>query len=130
MHTFTLTLTEDEYTKLKALLAKNGVDVNSTTGTLPEQDGVVLSYAVHETADPDAIPVEFTIEHKRFFESTAAIENHVKHLIETATDGPALAAETEQSAQGDSGADQVVQDDVAAVDEASERAAENETTGV
>lgn len=110
MHTFTVTLTEDELTKLQALLAKNGLDVNSTTGTLPEQDGVILSYSIRQ-ADPAGVAVDFTVEHKRFFESNSAIERHVHEMIDAA-----VAADQARAANigGDDGTDAAPQDDAAA----------------
>lgn len=72
MASFQVTLTPEEAV---SLLAKFG-----TSGTLPETDGVSLSYASSiDTGSADT--VTFTIVKKPFYVSIGQIEHHVRGLL-------------------------------------------------
>lgn len=67
--TFQITLTPDQIGKL----SKQGF--SSTSGTLPETSGVVLSYVIEGTV------ATVTIEKKPFYVPVSAIVSHVQNLL-------------------------------------------------
>jgi hypothetical protein len=71
--TFKLTLTQDEYTQAVAKFTANGLSL--TSGTLPTEHGVSLSYVV------DGLVVTITVLSKPFFVSVAMIESGVKSIL-------------------------------------------------
>jgi hypothetical protein len=61
--------------KLPGLASQAGIDPSAKSGTLPEHEGVVLSYAV------DGTTITFTVEKKPFLVPVSVIESRVKGLI-------------------------------------------------
>ena len=76
--------------QLRAKAAEGHIDPNATSGTLPEVDGVQLSYIVAGTnvvyhpfsATPnDYVRLEFTVVKKPFYVPVDAIRKHVAGLL-------------------------------------------------
>lgn len=83
-NSFIVTLTPEQTTELYPKLAELGISVVGQNyiapGTLPEVDGVQLSYVAIRGTNLD-VTITFTVDKKPFYVSMDAIEAHVKALI-------------------------------------------------
>jgi hypothetical protein len=70
--TFSVTVSPE---KLPGLASQAGIDPNAASGTLPEHEGVVLSYSIAGAT------ITFTVEKKPFLVPVSVIESRVKGLI-------------------------------------------------
>jgi hypothetical protein len=70
--TFSVTVNPE---KLPGLANQAGIDPCCTSGTLPEHEGVELSYVVSGTT------ITFTVEKKPYLVPVSMIESRVKGLI-------------------------------------------------
>jgi len=81
--TFQITLNAEQFNAMASKLKEMGFGADALEkGTLPETQGVVLSYVtdVQLGASPSAT-VTFTVEKKPFIAPVSVIESHVKQLM-------------------------------------------------
>ena len=76
-NSFTLAVPNDV---LASDAAKAHIDPNATSGTLPEVDGVELSYVV-TAGTKNLTAIEFTVIKKPFYVTVDAIKAHIRGLL-------------------------------------------------
>jgi hypothetical protein len=79
-NSFSLSFTAAQYQALIPKAQEIGISPARTSGLLPEQDGVIMSYSVASEADGSA-SITFTVTRKPFYVSMDEIQRHVKGLI-------------------------------------------------
>ena len=78
LSTFSIKLTDEQYKNLSVKIVKLNLGPNAlTSGVLPEQQGVQLSYVVNLQN------VVFTVLKKPFYVSLSMIENSINKLVNT-----------------------------------------------